>query len=304
MRRSGDERARQRAAHRRRERRRTSGPTATTASSKNIFGLQDTITRNVVKALSVELTKDDSERVAKRGTAQRPRPTTWSSRAGSTTCGRRPTSFAPRSPTSRRPPSSIRTTGARTRRSLRSTGRATRATGARRCGFGPQTRDAQYDAEQYLAKAMRDPTPLAHQVASAMLRAGAAARGGHRRGAARGRERSQRCRRLHRARRRAELRRQAGRGARGRRARDAAQSALPVELCLPARARAVRPRTASTRRRPRSSAPSSSTPTTTGRSGCCWRSMACWAARRRRAAPGRRRSGATTGAGASPATIR
>src|SRR5207344_3329373 len=31
------------------------------------------------------------------------------------------------------------------------------------------SRDTQADAEQYLAKAMRDPTPLAHQVASAML---------------------------------------------------------------------------------------------------------------------------------------
>jgi TolB-like protein len=35
---------------------------------KNIFALQDTIARNVVKALSVELTKDDSDRVAKRST--------------------------------------------------------------------------------------------------------------------------------------------------------------------------------------------------------------------------------------------
>ena len=35
---------------------------------KNIFTLQDTIARNVAKALSVELTKDESDRVAKRGT--------------------------------------------------------------------------------------------------------------------------------------------------------------------------------------------------------------------------------------------
>ena len=35
---------------------------------KNIFTLQDAIARNVAKALSVELTKDESERVAKRGT--------------------------------------------------------------------------------------------------------------------------------------------------------------------------------------------------------------------------------------------
>ena len=38
---------------------------------KNIFGLQDTVTRNVVKALAIELTKDDSDRVSTRGTAQR-----------------------------------------------------------------------------------------------------------------------------------------------------------------------------------------------------------------------------------------
>ena len=35
---------------------------------KDIFGVQDTITRNVVKALAVELTKDESARVANRGT--------------------------------------------------------------------------------------------------------------------------------------------------------------------------------------------------------------------------------------------
>jgi TolB-like protein len=35
---------------------------------KNIFTLQDTIARSVVKALAVELTKDESDRVTKRGT--------------------------------------------------------------------------------------------------------------------------------------------------------------------------------------------------------------------------------------------
>ncbi len=35
---------------------------------KNVFALQDKVTRNVVAALSVELTKDDKERVARRGT--------------------------------------------------------------------------------------------------------------------------------------------------------------------------------------------------------------------------------------------
>ena len=36
-------------------------------------------------------------------------------------------------------------------------------------GIGRHIHDAQYEAEQFLAKAMRNPTPLAHQVSSAML---------------------------------------------------------------------------------------------------------------------------------------
>ena len=44
---------------------------------KNIFGLQDKVTRSVVAAMAVELTRDDRARVARRGTRMR-RPTTSS----------------------------------------------------------------------------------------------------------------------------------------------------------------------------------------------------------------------------------
>ena len=39
---------------------------------KNVFGLQDKVTRNVVTALAVKLTKEDRERVARRSTREHP----------------------------------------------------------------------------------------------------------------------------------------------------------------------------------------------------------------------------------------
>ena len=105
---------------------------------KNIFGLQDTVTRNVVKALAVELTKDDQARVASGGTTTS-RLTMSSSRVGSTTCGRHPGNFAPRSSTSRKPPSSIPTMVARMRRSPRPTGKATPAIGGRPWASAPMS---------------------------------------------------------------------------------------------------------------------------------------------------------------------
>ena len=98
---------------------------------KNIFTLQDTITRNVVKALSVELTKDDSARVAKRGTGNVQAYDVllkgWEHYLRQT-----PDEFRRRSPTSRRRRSSIPATGARGPRWRPSTGKSTHATGGRR----------------------------------------------------------------------------------------------------------------------------------------------------------------------------
>ncbi len=94
VRRSGDEHARQCAADRRRDPAVTCGPTGTMASSRTSSALQDTITRNVVKALSVELTKDDSERVAKRGTENVQAYDVLAERVGALSASRRRTSSA------------------------------------------------------------------------------------------------------------------------------------------------------------------------------------------------------------------
>jgi len=132
---------------------------------KDIFGLQDTITRNVVKALSVELTKDDSERVAKRGTGNVQAYDLvlkgWEHYL-------------------RQTPDEFRLAIADFKKAVEvdpAYGRAWAALAAIHWDiytryWGPVlglSRDTQADAEKYLAKAMKDPTPLAHEVASAML---------------------------------------------------------------------------------------------------------------------------------------
>jgi TolB-like protein/class 3 adenylate cyclase/Flp pilus assembly protein TadD len=132
---------------------------------KNIFGVQDEVTRNVVKALSVELTKDDSDRVAKRGTGNvqaydmvlkgwqhylRQTPEEFSA------------AIADFKKASELDPAYGRAYAALASIYWEIYTRY----------WGPSlglSRDTQADAEQNLAKAMRDPTPLAHQVASAML---------------------------------------------------------------------------------------------------------------------------------------
>ncbi|HXX82613.1 MAG TPA: adenylate/guanylate cyclase domain-containing protein [Casimicrobiaceae bacterium] len=132
---------------------------------KNIFGLQDTITRNVVKALSVELTKDESDRVAKRGTdnvqAYDVLLKGWEHYLKQT-------------------PEEFRAAIADFKHAAELDPTYSRAYAALAAIYWESytrywgvalglSRDTQADAEQYLAKAMRDPTPLAHQVASAML---------------------------------------------------------------------------------------------------------------------------------------
>ena len=134
---------------------------------KNVFELQDKVTRNVVAALAVELTKDDRERVARRGTENaqaydvflkgwqhylRQTPEDF---AAAIVHFKRAAELDPKY------------------------GRAYAALAAvyweaytrywwRALGYRNQ-HAVQFQAEEFLAKAMLDPTPLAHQVASAML---------------------------------------------------------------------------------------------------------------------------------------
>ena len=132
---------------------------------KNVFALQDTIARNVAKALSVELTKDESERVTRRGTGNVQAYDMvlrgWQHYL-------------------RQTPDEFRAAIADFKKAVEidpGYGRAWAALAAihwetyTRYWGTPVgvSRDTQADAEQYLAKAMRDPTPLAHEVASAML---------------------------------------------------------------------------------------------------------------------------------------
>ena len=134
---------------------------------KNIFGLQDTVTRSVVKALAVTLTKDESDRVAARGTESVQAYDTFL-KAWDRYLRQTPEDFR------------AALDGFKTAVELDPNyGRAhaalaalywesfTRYWGAA-VGLGLRNEDALYGAEQFLAKALRAPTPLAYQVASAM----------------------------------------------------------------------------------------------------------------------------------------
>jgi TolB-like protein/class 3 adenylate cyclase/Tfp pilus assembly protein PilF len=134
---------------------------------KNIFGLQDTVTRNVVKALAVELTKNDSDRVSTRGTRNAEAYDVF---------------LKGWERYQRRTPEDFRAAIVDFKKAVEldpNYGRGYAALAAidwesftRFWGpavqLGPRNEDALYGAEQYLARAMREPTPLAHQVASAM----------------------------------------------------------------------------------------------------------------------------------------
>lgn len=131
---------------------------------KNIFVLQDTIARNVAKVLSVELTKDEADRVTKRGTGNVQAYDIvlkgWQHYLKQT-------------------PGEFKVAIADFKRATEidpAYGRAWAALAAIYWEaytryWGPAIglpRHTQYDAEQTLAKAMRDPTPLAYEVQSAM----------------------------------------------------------------------------------------------------------------------------------------
>jgi TolB-like protein/class 3 adenylate cyclase/Flp pilus assembly protein TadD len=132
---------------------------------KNVFGLQDRVTRQVVAALAVELTKDDRARVAHRGTDNAEAYDVflkgWERYL-------------------RQTPEDFRAAIVHFNKAVEldpKYGRAyaalaatyweasTRYWGA---ALGLRGHEARYRAEQLLAKALRDPTPLTHQVASAM----------------------------------------------------------------------------------------------------------------------------------------
>jgi adenylate cyclase len=134
---------------------------------KNIFAFQDKVTRNVVAALAVELTKEDKGRVARRGTENTQAYDVflkgWQHYL-------------------RQTPDDFRTAIVQFKKAVEldpKYGRAYAALAATyweaytrywdvALGFS-RGRETYSQAEQFLAKAMRDPTPLAHQVASAML---------------------------------------------------------------------------------------------------------------------------------------
>ena len=135
---------------------------------KNIFGLQDTVTRNVVKALAVELTKAEIERVSSRGTRDAEAYDVF---------------LKGWERYQRQTPADFRAAIVDFKRAAEldpDYGRAYAALAAicwesftrywgQSVQLGLREEDALYLAEQYLAKAMRQPTPLAYQVSSAML---------------------------------------------------------------------------------------------------------------------------------------
>ena len=134
---------------------------------RNIFGLQDTVTRNVVKALELKLTKEESDRVANRGTAN---VQAYDALLRGWDRYQRQT------------PEDFRAALVDFRKAVDldpEYGRAYAAIAAiywesftrywgQTVGLGLRNEESLYGAEQFLAKAMRAPTPLAYQVASAM----------------------------------------------------------------------------------------------------------------------------------------
>ena len=133
---------------------------------KNVFGLQDKVTRNVVAALAVKLTKEDRERVARRSTENAQaydvflkgwqhylRQTPEDFRAA-IDYFKKATELDPK----------YGRAYAATRRDL--LGGVDPVLGL---GSGDRATRKLTFRRKVLAKAMRDPTPLAHQVASAML---------------------------------------------------------------------------------------------------------------------------------------
>jgi TolB-like protein/Tfp pilus assembly protein PilF len=144
---------------------------------KSIFSVQDTIARNVAKALSVELTNDESANVANRGTAnvqaydvflrgwqhyQRQTPEEF---AAAVDDFKRAAEIDPGYTRAYAALAAVHWDAYTRFWGTPGVAAANTRDGALAHGW----QDARYDAEQYLAKAMKEPTALAHEVASAML---------------------------------------------------------------------------------------------------------------------------------------
>jgi adenylate cyclase len=134
---------------------------------RNIFALQDKVARSVVAALAVQLTSDDRGRVARRGTdnvqAYDAFLKGWQHYLKQT-------------------PEDFRAAIIQFGRAIELDPKYGRAYAALSATYWEASRrfwdvamglqrhhEAQFQAEQYLVKAMLDPTPLAHQIASGML---------------------------------------------------------------------------------------------------------------------------------------
>jgi TolB-like protein/class 3 adenylate cyclase len=132
---------------------------------KNVFTLQDTIAHHVAKALSVELTKDESARVTQRGTGN-VQAYDMVLRGWGHYLKQSPEEFKAAIADFTKA-TEIDPTYARAWAALAAVHWEiyTRY-------WGPPmglSRDTQADAERFLAKAMKEPTPLAYEVSSAML---------------------------------------------------------------------------------------------------------------------------------------
>ncbi len=134
---------------------------------KNIFAFQDKVTRNVVTALAVELTKDDRARVTRRGTKNVQAYDVflkgWQHYLQQTPEDFR-TAIVQFNKAAELDPEYGRAYAALAATYWEASTRFWDVT----LGFS-LPHSARFQAEQFLSKAMRDPTPLAHQVASAML---------------------------------------------------------------------------------------------------------------------------------------
>ncbi|MEE8567876.1 MAG: tetratricopeptide repeat protein, partial [Anaerolineales bacterium] len=137
-------------------------------SLKDIFGLQDEVTRNIVTVLAVQLTTGDKERAARRKTENTEAYDAflkgWEHYL-------------------RQRPDDFRTAISYFEKAVDKDPQYSRAYAAlaatywevwkrfwhQHLGISRGSHEPRFRAEQFLAKAMQNPTPLAHQVASAML---------------------------------------------------------------------------------------------------------------------------------------
>jgi len=135
---------------------------------KDVFGLQDKVTRSIVTALAVQLTAGDEERVARKGTDNAQAYDAflrgWEHYLRQTPDDfRKAISYFKKAVDLDRQYSTAYAALAATY------WEAWKRFWHESIGLKRLSHEPRFRAEQYLAKAMQDPTPLAHQVASGML---------------------------------------------------------------------------------------------------------------------------------------